>query len=335
MRLSGFHISLFSGIGMMDLALERAGYKTVLQAESDPYCQEVLRMRFPTATLVGDVAQVRGNSSHKYPLVMSGGFPCQGFSAIGRGKGFQDERSQLWVEFRRCIDEFRPDVVFIENSPRLRTRGMRIVLDDLAILGYDARWDGFTAAGQGAPHLRDRLFIVARRAREVGFRRMAHPVAVIPRAGKMVDGFCTSETPREPIRTARTVPTLPLFPTPRAAANEWRTTRNAPSHGKTHGKTLAGELNDIWALSDKPKPSDGAGNVNPDWVEWLMGVPMGWTDLSFPGDQSTFPNRNNGWRTLPGVPGLKADVPNRRARLQALGNTCVWQTAHNAFLRLV
>jgi DNA (cytosine-5)-methyltransferase 1 len=92
---------------------------------------------------------------------LSGGFPCQDISCAGKGAGLTGERSGLWVEMARVIREVRPRFAFVENSPMLTSRGLGIVLGDLAEMGFDARWGVLGARHVGAPHKRDRIWIVA------------------------------------------------------------------------------------------------------------------------------------------------------------------------------
>jgi DNA (cytosine-5)-methyltransferase 1 len=94
--------------------------------------------------------------------VVSGGFPCQDISAAGKGAGIEGERSGLWSEFARIIGEVQPRFVFVENSPMLTSRGLGTVLGDLAAMGFDAEWGVLGAHHSGAPHKRDRIWILAR-----------------------------------------------------------------------------------------------------------------------------------------------------------------------------
>src|SRR5690606_2099728 len=93
--------------------------------------------------------------------VISGGFPCQDISSAGKGAGIDGERSGLWAEMARIVDEVRPQYVFVENSPMLVSRGLTRVISDLAEMGYDAQWARFSASNFGAHHQRDRIWIVA------------------------------------------------------------------------------------------------------------------------------------------------------------------------------
>ena len=151
--------SLFSGIGGFDLGLERAGMRTVWFCEQDPYCQRVLARHW-SSPVYPDVCELR--ASDIAPVdVLCGGFPCQDISVAGKGAGITGARSGLWSEYARLIGELRPRYVIVENVPALLARGFGRVLGDLAALGYDAEWDCLPASAFGAPHRRDRVWIVA------------------------------------------------------------------------------------------------------------------------------------------------------------------------------
>src|SRR4051812_30085856 len=154
--------SLFAGIGGIDLGLERAGMKCVFQVECDPYARAVLRKHWPSAALYDDVRSVGAANLAPVDLVC-GGFPCQDISNAGKRVGIEGERSGLWSEYARIVRELRPRYVLVENVAALLARGLQRVVGDLAACGYDAEWDCFPAAAFGAPHERDRLFLVAYR----------------------------------------------------------------------------------------------------------------------------------------------------------------------------
>lgn len=151
--------SLFSGIGGIDLGLERAGFQVIWQSEIDPYASKVLAKRWPGVPNLGDVTQIDWSSVER-PDVICGGFPCQPVSVAGRRLVQRDER-WLWPEFARCVRLLRPRYVVVENVPGILIRGMGDVLGDLADLGYDAEWAGIPAAAVGAPHIRWRILVVA------------------------------------------------------------------------------------------------------------------------------------------------------------------------------
>lgn len=156
-------LDLFSGIGGFSLGLERTGgFRTVAFCEIDPFCRRVLAKHWPNVRQFEDVTKLRGEDVGPVDVIC-GGFPCQGISIAGRGRGLSDPRSGLWTEFARIVGEVRPRLVIIENSPKLRARGLQAVLSDLNALGFDADWDCITAAHVGAPHRRDRIWVVAHR----------------------------------------------------------------------------------------------------------------------------------------------------------------------------
>lgn len=152
--------SLFSGIGGIDLGLERAGMKVRWQVEIDEWCRAVLAKHWPDVERFADVKEV-GAHNLAYVDVIAGGFPCQDLSYAGKGAGLAGERSGLWYEYARIVRELRPRYVLVENVPGLLARGMGVVLGDLAACGYDAEWDCIPAAAVGAPHRRDRVWIIA------------------------------------------------------------------------------------------------------------------------------------------------------------------------------
>ena len=158
--------SLFSGIGGMDLGLERAGMRCVWQSEIDPYACRVLVKHWPGVPNLGDISRIDWSGVER-PDLVCGGFPCQDISFAGKGAGLDGKRSGLWYEFARCVREVRPRFVLVENVAALLVRGLDAVLGTLASLGFDAEWEGLPAAAFGADHIRDRLFILAYAA---GFR---------------------------------------------------------------------------------------------------------------------------------------------------------------------
>lgn len=166
-------LSLFAGIGGLDLGLERAGMTCVGQVEIDPYCREVLAKHWPKVPRHDDVRTTASWwQSQPRPAVhvIAGGFPCQPVSTAGRGLAQADPR-WLWPAMLDVITAVRPDWVIGENVSGLRTRGLAIVLDDLRRAGYAAAAGSITACAMGAPHPRQRLFILAHPDREPTSRR--------------------------------------------------------------------------------------------------------------------------------------------------------------------
>ena len=177
--------SLFSGIGGLDLGLERAGLgHTVWQVEVDPACRAVLREHWPEAQRFDDVTRV-GQGRVELPGcdVLAAGFPCQDLSVAGRGAGLGGARSGLFFEVVRLVRDLQPDLLVLENVSGLLVRGLDVVLGELADGGLDAAWSSLRAADVGAPHLRERIFIVAWVADPAGRRRPAHELGPAPAGG--------------------------------------------------------------------------------------------------------------------------------------------------------
>ena len=152
--------SLFAGIGGFDLGLERAGMVCKWQVEIDDYAARVLEKHWPTVRRWNDVRTFPPEGVWNVDVIC-GGFPCQDISVAGKGAGLAGARSGLWYEFARIIRTIRPRWVVIENVPALTARGLGTVLGDLAEIGFDAEWHCVSASAVGAPHRRDRVWIVA------------------------------------------------------------------------------------------------------------------------------------------------------------------------------
>lgn len=152
-------LDLFSGIGGFSLGLERAGMRTVAFCEIDPFARGVLAKHWPSVPISNDVTKREFREGEAD--VICGGFPCQDISLAGGGAGLAGERSGLWRELLRAIRLVRPRYAIVENVAALLGRGMGTVLGDLAEIGNDAEWHCIPAAAVGAPHRRDRVWIVA------------------------------------------------------------------------------------------------------------------------------------------------------------------------------
>jgi DNA (cytosine-5)-methyltransferase 1 len=160
-------LALFAGAGGGILGGKLLGWRTVCAVEWEPYPASVLCARqnegfLPPFPIWDDVQTFDGHPWRGVVDVVSGGFPCQDISAAGKGAGIDGERSGMWREMARIIREVRPRYAFVENSPMLTSRGLGVVLGDLASMGFDARWGVLGAADVGANHQRDRIWIVAK-----------------------------------------------------------------------------------------------------------------------------------------------------------------------------
>lgn len=163
-RLNELH--LFAGCGGGILGGILLGHQPCCAVEIEPYARKVLLQRqrdgqLPPFPVWDDVRTFDGKPWLGVADIVCGGFPCQDISLIGRGAGLDGERSGLWEEMRRVVCEVQPRIVFVENSPALTIRGLGRVLGDLAAMGFDAAWGVFSACAIGAPHTRERLWILA------------------------------------------------------------------------------------------------------------------------------------------------------------------------------
>jgi site-specific DNA-cytosine methylase len=379
--MRGNHISLFAGVGMTDLAAEAFGFRTFATAEIDPWCRSVLKARFPDAVHFDDVHAVKASPElqaalrdsspalgERPPLLISGGFPCQGVSSAGTGKGLEDARSGLWSEFKRVIGEFHPDYVLIENSPMLRTRGLDVILTDLAALGYNAKWDCIPAGAVGAPHLRDRIFVTAVQ-QSAPFdvdRSIVSMPDKLPRAGTLNYGTIAEAVPSAPIKEAKKAclahavacpaTKTGAWPTPAASnpqdgesVESWEARRQTLLAKGINGNGAGMPLNIAVKMYPTPTKSDGSGGpgttpkrtggknlrtvandlegngrLNPGWVEWMMGLPQGWTNPSIP-NTAIIPFI--GWQREPAPRTVPNGLKDRTKRIKALGNGLVPQAA--------
>jgi DNA (cytosine-5)-methyltransferase 1 len=157
-------LDLFSGIGGFSLGLERAGMRTVAFCEFGAFQRSVLRKHWPEVKIYEDIRDLSAQHLTADGIsvdAICGGFPCQDLSYAGKGAGLAGERSGLWSHYARLIGELRPRYVIVENVSALLTRGLDVVLGDLASLGYDAEWHCIPASYVGAWHQRDRIWILA------------------------------------------------------------------------------------------------------------------------------------------------------------------------------
>ncbi len=194
-------LDLFSGIGGFSLGLERTGgFETVAFCEIEEYPRKVLTKHWPKAPCYEDVTKLTGDILRRDGIsvdVITGGFPCQDISTAGKQAGMgEGTRSGLWSEIVRLIGELRPRYVIVENVANLLSgpsekRGgwFGRILGDLAECGYDAEWENIPASALGAPHRRERIWLVAY-PNEITARRLSERAqqtdARIGRCGKVL-----------------------------------------------------------------------------------------------------------------------------------------------------
>jgi DNA (cytosine-5)-methyltransferase 1 len=208
--------SLFSGIGGLELGIERAtGARTIWQVEIDPYCRAVLAKHWPDARRYEDVRTI--GAEVERPDIICGGFPCQNLSSSasmhGGRTGLHGEASGLWHEYARAVRVLRPRFVFVENVPDLVDLGLDEVLGALAALGYDAEWGVFSHLEVGGWTNRERLFLLAHTLRVRDTRLIEGADSGVdgrwvPRGAAIVPGWFTgwmahARGDREPVALLR------------------------------------------------------------------------------------------------------------------------------------
>lgn len=289
------HFSLFSGIGGLDLAAEWAGFQTVGQAEKDDYANKILGKHWPNVPRWEDIKDVtihtvREAGIEHAPTVLSGGFPCQPFSCAGQRRGAEDDR-YLWPEMLRVVQELRPAWVVGENVTGIISMALDDVCADLERAGYACRPFVFPAAGVGAPHMRDRVFIVAHSARELSHRSGgARHRRAEPTDGSPADG-------PDPLR-----PGCEKLDAPAVAA--------APGHG-ARGTDSRDVLHPHFSLREPERQDRRTGR---------FAQPVSWGEGEMPSPVLES-----------GVCGVADGISHRVDRLRCLGNAVVPQQAYPIF----
>jgi len=184
------HASLFSGIGGFDLAAQWMGWENVMQCEINPFCQKVLKHHFPTAKLYEDIRTINGKEWEGKIDILTGGFPCQPFSAAGRRKGVSDDR-YLWPEMLRVVQEIKPTWIVAENVRGIVSIGGGLVFEqvcaDLEANEYEVQPFCIPACAVNAPHRRERIWFIAHHRSEREQRRWGKKIQRKPRVQRGED----------------------------------------------------------------------------------------------------------------------------------------------------
>jgi len=249
--------------GGLDIAASWAGIETALFCEIEPYACEILKRRWPDVPIHNDVRTLDGRD---WPVdIVHGGFPCQDLSVAGKQAGLSGERSGLWFEMLRIISESRPRWVVAENVRGAVNLALDTVCSGLESEGYEVWPFLLPASAFGAPHQRERLFVVGVRADVANTGCKLRQGAFIPEA----DGMETAEQDAD---FAERSGSGSLWPTPCSRGD----TPGGPV-GLGGGARSKQKLDDNVGVEMRKKLC--SGQLNPDWVECLMGYPLGWTDV--------------------------------------------------------
>lgn len=258
-------LSLFSGIGGLDLAAEAAGFETTAFCEIEPFCQKILRMRWPNVKIHEDVRNVNWGGQYRGTVdIVFGGFPCQDLSVAGKQAGLEGARSGLWFEMLGAVEAIRPRFVVAENVRGAVNLALDTVQDGLETANYEVWTFLLPAVAFGAPHRRERLFIVgirndvadAYRKRMEGRGKCGEICGMRAQSSDGATG-CSSSV----VADAGSV----LLP--------WRFERRNVQETRRTGLAADAKLSGC-----APERSETGGQLNPDWVEQMMNFPEGWTD---------------------------------------------------------
>jgi len=324
-------LDLFSGIGGFALGLEATDFfETSCFVENEPYCQAVLRHHWPDVPILGDIRDVKGSDLPTQPDVISGGFPCQPFSHAGKQRG-QDDPRHLWPEMLRLIRECRPTWVIGENVTGLIRLGLDEVLSGLEAEGYSTRTFNISACAVGAPHIRQRLWVVAHSDSP---SEPDKPVDGGPGSGQLGFGF-VADTDRDDGRRGG------------GTKSSGREPRMEHWSGGACNRTMA----DTQGAGSQARCRDGVGIANGSRRN--KGQSAGAsskTDVADPNEHGSHhtegneakqsgDRKDNGlfvgnsgrseewWEVEPPVGRLVDGLPNRVSQLRALGNSIVPQIA--------
>lgn len=305
--------SLFSGIGGIDLGLDRAGMRCAWQVEIDEYATKVLAKHWPHVTRFRDVRDCGAHNLAPVDLI-AGGFPCQDISSAGKRAGIAGERSGLWSEFARLLRELRPRYACIENVAALlyplkrdgyiEPAPISRILSDLAACGYDAEWQVLPASAFGAPHIRERAFIVAYLPHATGDR--CHGRQYQPQPGQCE---CT--------------PFARENGNGQQVADSYLRQCEGGTQLQVRWQQIPGERN-VWTDAGRCCEHVAHANRQGLAVRQVFGHHARTQLTAFERDGSTGAGQ---WAVEPGICRVADGIPHRVGRLRGLGNAVVPQVA--------
>lgn len=322
-------LGLFEGIGGFSLALD-PWVRTIAYCERDAHAQSVLLSRMHSgelhlAPIHDNIETVTGDEFQDGIDLIHAGFPCQGISVAGTGKGLEDKRSGLFVHIIRLAEKIRPAFIFLENSPAIRTRGLYVVLRELSAIGYDARWTIVSAEEVGAPHRRERFFLLAHPDR----KRLWNGGKRKPKGKAEADNFLEHNGSKESLAHADRI---------------WESPGTQERDHERHGivdssevvadtererlerqRTITGESeeSESWYSGASIPDADG---INGDDGGYGAGEAF---------EQKPTSLSKEYWDIEPNVGRVVNGLPRRMDRLKRLGNAVVPLQAQTAFKRLI
>lgn len=281
------HLSLFSGIGGLDLAAESAGFVTIGQCEYADYQTKVLERHWPDVPRWRDIRTLNGENFYdrtgqRTVDVISGGIPCQPFSVAGKRRGQEDDR-YLWPEMFRVIQELCPLWVIVENVTGIINLALNQVLSDLESIGYEGQTFVIPACGVDAPHKRERVCIVAHAVNGSGIMRRHRKLQNAKEDGReRSDNGRRTETVFTGERWENESSTSGMADGLRTAVHK---TNSDPDIDGLQGCSTeqifrGGNYDSVLRSFLELTPRGKIGLMNPNWTEWLMGYPIGWTELN-------------------------------------------------------
>ena len=327
-------LDLFSGIGGMCRLLP---VDVITYVEKEAYPMQVLQQRMKCGSLnnvpIHDDVCTLDPPDHD---IICAGFPCQDISVFGNKKGLKGEKSSLYHQILRIADIKQTKMLFLENVAHIRRMPevWQVVLQTLHIRGYDATWGVLQANQTGAPHMRKRWFLIAKKIMKERQKEIQFESSMMLKFGTMRNGIIASSPDPKIPKYRLPIPIIlrklegvtskgnvvdhdvvrTLWATPRASI--CRAIRNLTKRGVS-------DLPNMHKFEIRTKLRTKYSN--PKWVEWLMGLPAGWTDIE--GD--TTPHR--GFEEEPCQRMIPAVCPNYTKRMRTLGNMCVSQCSRLAW----
>ena len=315
--------SLFSGIGGLDLGLERAGMEVIWQSEIDPYACRILKKHWPKVTNLGNIKEIKWTDIVR-PDVICGGYPCQPFSTAGRRQGENDPR-HLWPWVRQAISDLRPRYAILENVRGHLSMGGLSVIGDLTDIGYSVEWRIVSAASVGANHRRDRIFLLAYpndaglHTTQLDTTKTGEPALgfIGGRGDKVANTYGERlERQRPQLETTGLARGCQNEGQPLADPNDRRYIHPTEPQKSNFGGRSENAADDGRGTTNNSRVHNNSGNFNNFGQFEIFGQLDGGR-----------PNFTNWWQIEPDVGRVANGVPSRVDRLRGLGNAVVPQVA--------